>query len=112
MTRTRHRSAIFAHAAELHAPMQRDLALVREAQYAAAVDACNGNLVNARGRAAGVTSWDVFTGGRHLVTAYGTDELRDHLAAHPRTTLAAFEREWITAHLGGHRPPHLEEQLA
>ena len=94
-------SAIYAHAGHLWATMLAEHNHTREAQYAAAVHATNGNMVNAAGRRKRITSWDLYHANRATIARYGTPELIDHLAAHPRTTLAAFERAWLEAHLGG-----------
>ena len=94
-------SAIYDHAADLWDRMHREYRLVSEAQYHAAEVATNANMVNARGRAAGWASWDVFHGPPSVVTAYGTEELWDHLNDHPRTTLRAFEAQWVQTYLGG-----------
>lgn len=67
----------------------RDL---RESEYAAAVDATRGVMLNAAARARGVTSWDLYTHNRAYVARWGSPELVEHLAAHPRTTWAAWER--------------------
>lgn len=88
-------SAIWSHAGSQWRAMRRDFQDVLEAEYARAVDETAGNMVNARGRAKGVTSMDVFTGSWNIVAAYASDELKEHLRLHPRTTLQAFERYWL-----------------
>lgn len=75
--------------------MRAELDAVRLAEYDAASAATRGNLLSRRGLAAGVDSWDVFLGGPNMVRAYGSDELREHLERHPRTTRAAFEAAWF-----------------
>lgn len=89
-------SAIFDRAARRWEQMRGEYELVRLAEYEAASAATRGHLLSRRGLAAGQDSWTVFTGGPHLVRAYGSDELREHLQQHPRTTLAAFEAAWLT----------------
>lgn len=88
-------SVIFDSAAREWAQMRRDYQDVVEAEYAAALAATNGYMVNRAGVERGWTTWRVFTGPPNVVAAYGTDELRDHLAAHPRLTLARFEQQWL-----------------
>lgn len=88
---------IFDLAASQWRRMRSDYQDVLEAQYAAAEHTCNGYLVNARGRAAGVTGMTVFTGPPNVVAAYASDELVEHLSVHPRLTLADFERQWLEA---------------
>lgn len=87
-------SAIYAFAEELRREMITEYGAVREAQYAAAVDATNGNMVNARGKYLGVDSWAVFESPT-LRAAYGSPELLEHLDAHPRTTRTEFEAAWL-----------------
>lgn len=90
-------SAIFTAAAGLAREMLAELDAVRVAEYEAASAATRGHMLSRRGLAAGVDSWTVFLGNRAVLAAYGSDELREHLAAHPRTTRAAFEAEWLDA---------------
>lgn len=93
-------SAIYAFAEELRQDMMAEYGAIREAQYAEAVEATHGHMVNERGRQLGVTSWAVFEG-PHLLAAYGSAELRQHLAAHPRTTRTDFEAAWLERWRGG-----------
>ena len=93
-------SAIYAFAEELRREMLAEYGAIREAQYNAAVEATNGVMVNARGRELGVSTWAVFEG-PSLLAAYGSPELRAHLAAHPRTTRADFEASWLERWRGG-----------
>lgn len=88
-------SVIYGWATEQWNQMRRDYQDVLEAQYAAAVHATHGYMVNARGLAAGHNSLSVFTGSQQIIGAYGTRELKDWLWNHPRTTLAAFEAGWF-----------------
>lgn len=97
---TRSRSAIYAYAADLWREMREEYALVQEAEYAQAVDATDGNLVNARGVAKGWTSWQVMWASWTVLRAYGTEELLDHLRTNPRTERRDFERSWLDTYLG------------
>ena len=93
-------SAIYAFAEELRREMLAEYGAIREAQYEAAVEATNGIMVNARGRKLGVSTWAVFESPT-LRAAYGSAELRQHLAAHPRTTRTEFEASWLERWRGG-----------
>jgi hypothetical protein len=100
--RTRHNpSPIFTHAAELHALMAADYAILLEAAHKAAADTLAPNLVNARGRAAGIDSWDLFARGGTYATAYATPELLEWWQTHPRPNRHTFERQWLDTHLTG-----------
>lgn|GEM_PF-1285401 len=97
----RHRSAIFAAALDAWAECREAYALHLEAQYAAAVDATNGVLLNARGRAEGVASPSLFLGPRSRAEAFASAELREFWSTHPRVTFAQFERDWWNGQGGG-----------
>ena len=84
-------SVIFREAAELWRQMRLEYQDVVEAQYQAAEVATHGHMVNARGRERGWSAYSVFMGGPNVVGAYASDELRDWLLEHPRTTLRQFE---------------------
>lgn len=88
-------SAIFTLGASWYRRMRAEYQDVHEAQYAAAVAATHGHMVNRRGLDRGWTSERVFTATPVAVRAYATRELLDHLAGHPRTTLAAYEAAWL-----------------
>lgn len=88
-------SLIFATASAQWAAMRAAYQDVLEAQYEAAEEATNGYMVNARGQAKGWTGMAVFTGPPTVVQAYASDELKEHLAAHPRTSTRAFEAQWF-----------------
>lgn len=92
-------SEIYSYASSLWAEMSADYQAVAEAEYAAAVTATNAYMVNSAGQLRGYTSWRVFTGNAYVRKAYGTQELQDHLAAHPRLTQAAYESQWLSNHL-------------
>lgn len=93
-------SSIYAWAEGLRQDMLREYQDVLEAQLEAAGAATNGVMLNRRGKARGITELDIFTGNNVIFQAYASDELRDHLAAHPRTTRTAFEAAWLERWLG------------
>lgn len=89
-------SAIFLDAAEdsracSAAYLEYVLSYQEEAE-----EACNGALVNARGRELGISEALLFSGpGHHMrARAYGTRELHDFLEARPLVTRTAFEASW------------------
>lgn len=92
-------SPLFLGAAARWREVDREFAIVREAEYATAVEETGGFMINTRGHAAGWDSWRVFTGAPNVVRAYASEELRDHLARYPRTRRRGFEetllREWL-----------------
>lgn len=87
-------SAIFERAAREWAAMRSEYGDYLEAHIAAAYDATNGVLLNARGRAAGVSEERLFLAGGSFAAAYASEELREFWAAHPRLTVEAFEAAW------------------
>lgn len=64
-------------------------------RYALAEEACNGALLNARGRAKGVDPVRLFYGSRVHAHAYASDELVEWWLSNPRLTFAEFERSWL-----------------
>lgn len=64
-----------------------------EARQQQAERDCNGVLLNARGRAAGVDTSTLFYGPRVRVDAYASEELRDWFGRHGRVTFEEFERQ-------------------
>jgi hypothetical protein len=87
-------SPIFERAARQWADMRAEYGVWLEAHIDAAYDATNGVLINARGRAAGVSETRLFTAGGAYAAAYASEELRDFWAATPRMTVTDFERAW------------------
>lgn len=67
------------------------------AQYERAAEACRDCLLNARGRAKDIEPLSLFMGPAIRAYAYASEELIEHWLTHPRTTFAAFERQWMTA---------------
>ena len=86
-------SALFALAAQQWRSMRADFEIVRESAYRAALDDCNGVLLNARGKKAGIDPYSLFMGNHARAYAYASRELADHWATRPRPTLAEFERQ-------------------
>lgn len=87
-------SPIFQRAAAEWAAMRSEYGDYLEAHIAAAYDATNGVLLNARGRAAGVTEERLFLAGGSYAAAYASPELLEFWANQPRMTVEAFETAW------------------
>jgi hypothetical protein len=87
-------SPIFERAAREWAAMRSEYGDYLEAHIAAAYRATNGALLNARGRAAGVSEERLFLAGGSYAAAYASEELREFWATTPRMTVEAFETAW------------------
>ena len=87
-------SAIFALAADEWRRMKEQYDLYHEAAYEQAETACNGVLLNERGKKAGVDAYSLFKGPWARARAYASEELIEHWSRHPRLTVAEFERQW------------------
>ncbi|WP_349862617.1 hypothetical protein [Leifsonia sp. WHRI 6310E] len=88
-------SRIFALAASSWRSMRAEYEIYREGAYERAETDCNGVLLNARGKKAGVDPYSLFMGNEARALAYASEELVDHWARHPRLTFAAFERQHL-----------------
>lgn len=73
--------------------MRAEYEIVREAAYERAETACNGVLLNARGKKAGIDAYSLFMGNETRAHAYASEELIDHWAQYPRLTFEAFEQQ-------------------
>lgn len=88
-------SAIFKLAAANWRAMRAEYENYREAAYERAETACNGVLLNERGKKAGVDAYSLFMGNEVRAYAYASEELVDHWARYPRLTFAAFEQQQL-----------------
>lgn len=95
----RHGSAAVGFGIELYKQIRADFEEYRLSAYEAASEACRGRLLNDRGRRAGIDAWDLFIGNEARARAYASEELLEHWAAHPRVTVAAYERQVLDRHL-------------
>lgn len=86
-------SALFKAAANGWRVMRADFEIQREGAYLRAETACNGKLLNDRGRRAGIDPYSLFIGASARAYAYASEELIDHWARYPRLTLAEFEAQ-------------------
>lgn len=64
-----------------------------EADYAAAVEATNGRMLNDRGLDKNISTFDLFTHNRTFFSAYASEELVEWRAKHPHLSFAEFERQ-------------------
>lgn len=94
-------SIIIATALGIWKDIRAEYELVREAAYEKAEDACNGKLLNERGRRAGIDAYSLFMGSSTRALAYASPELVEHWASFPRITYAAYERQVAPAYLAG-----------
>lgn len=86
-------SLIFDAARDEWRRVRAEYALFLEAQYDAALEECSGVLLNERGKAAGVSSFSLFSGSRVRAAAYASEELLDFWQRHPRMPFCVFERQ-------------------
>lgn len=84
-------SLIFEAALDEWRRVRADYQVWLEAQHRAAERDTNGNLLNERGRAAGVSSFSLFMGPWARARAYASEELLAFWTKHPRMTFAQYE---------------------
>lgn len=89
-------STIFARAAEQWSEMQRDFLSYRDDAYWQALEATNGVLVNAEGRAQHIDGYTLFQSARRYSEKYASEELLAWWEANPRLTLKEFEAQWVS----------------
>lgn len=75
------------------AQLRAEHRLIVEADYAAAVEATNGRMLNDRGLERGISTFDLFTHNRTFFSAYASEELVEWRAAHPHLSFEKFERQ-------------------
>jgi hypothetical protein len=88
-------SPTFMVAAATWRQLRAEFEVQRENAYARAEEACNGALLNARGRATDVDPYSLFIGNESRALAYASEELVEHWQKHPRMTFAEFERQYF-----------------
>ncbi|MDR6867882.1 hypothetical protein J2Y69_002490 [Microbacterium resistens] len=88
-------ATIFIRAVEEYRLLRDEYEVVLIAAYERAVEATRGAMVNRRGRAAGISDWDLFTHNGSYARAYASEELIEHWAQYPRPTFSAFERQMV-----------------
>lgn len=93
-------SAIFRAAARQWATVRADFENYREGAYLRAETACNGVLLNSRGKRVGVNAYSLFIGPEVRAHAYASEELIEHWRRFPRMTFAQFEAETLDAEDG------------
>lgn len=86
-------SLIFLAAIDQWRQVRGDYQLMLEAHYREAGDACNGVLLNRRGRERGIDPFTLFKGPGVRARAYASEELLEHWrTTRPRVTFEEFER--------------------
>lgn len=93
-------SAIFRAAAQQWRTIRAEFEIYREAAYIRAETACNGALLNARGKKAGINAYSLFIGPEQRARAYASEELVEHWQRYPRMTFAQFEAETLYSEEG------------
>lgn len=86
-------STIFATAARQWRTVRAEFENYREGAYLRAETACNGALLNERGKRAGINAYSLFIGPEVRALAYASEELVEHWRQYPRMTFAQFEAE-------------------
>ena len=66
------------------------------AQYLMADEACAGNLLSRKGKAAGVSEWSLWTGPEHVARAYASEELRAWWDENGRLTITEWRNAMAT----------------
>ncbi|MDO5633291.1 MAG: hypothetical protein Q4G34_00240 [Micrococcus sp.] len=90
-------SVIYARARDQWREMHAEYRAEVERRYLLAEEATNGYMVNRRGRALGLTGWDLFNSRANNFYAFASEELLEHVAISGRVTLADFETAWLDA---------------
>lgn len=85
-------SAIYEHAASLWREMHDEWDNLREVQFNEAEVFCRGYMVRKYGT---VSNRDMWNRPRAYQRKHGTEELNAWLDAFPKTTLEAFELQWM-----------------
>lgn len=93
-------SAILSDAFATYQRMREDFELHRRATFTRAHAELRGELLNARGRAAGIDPSSLFMGPKSRVECYASEELQQWFALHGRLTVAQFEDQWWSGRIG------------
>lgn len=84
---------IFLEAMDAWHAARSEFADFHENAYAAAEHACNGVLLNAAGKRAGIDPYSLFIGPRSRAHKYASEELLDHWTRHPRVGVNEYMRQ-------------------
>lgn len=87
-------SAIMDSAFETYRMMRADFELLRHSRFLRAHTELRGELLNARGRAAGIDPASLFMGPWSRVERYASEELKAWFTQHRRITVEEFEAQW------------------
>lgn len=92
-------SAIFTRASQQWRDMRSDYERYVDAAYTKALEACDGVLVNAEGRAQHVDGYDLFSGPVIKAYRFASWELQQYWAGNPRLSMNDFETQWVEGNL-------------
>lgn len=87
-------STLFAIAARQWQDMRDAYNDLKMAEYDRAEEATRGAMVNREALRAGLNGWELMHRNMATVRRYGSPELVEYLATHPKVTLAQFESEY------------------
>lgn len=93
-------SAILSDAFATYQRMREDFELHRRTTFTRAHAELRGELLKARGRAAGIDPSSLFMGPKSRVECYASEELQQWFALHGRPTVEHFEDQWCSGHTG------------
>lgn len=88
-------SAVFEAAIREWRYLRAEYEISREAAYVRAETECNGALLNARAKKAGIDAYSLFMGPEVRALAYASEELVEHWRRYPRLTFAEFEEQQL-----------------
>jgi hypothetical protein len=88
-------SAVFEAAIREWRYLRAEYEIYREGAYERAETECNGVLLNARAKKAGIVAYSLFMGPEVRAKAYASEELIEHWRRYPRLTFAEFEAQQI-----------------
>ena len=91
MSRKRDPSPVFRQALDRIAQLRDEHRSITLHAYMQAEEAVSGAMLNDRGRRAGIDPYALFTHNTTFMRAYASEELIEHLAAHPRLTFEQYE---------------------
>jgi len=84
---------IFLAAMEAWHDARAEFADLHENAYQLAETACNGVLLNAAGKRAGIDPYSLFIGTNTRARKYASEELLDHWTRHPRIGVNEYMRQ-------------------
>lgn len=92
-------SVIFQQAASLWSEMSVDFFNYVDDAYNKALEATNGVLVNAEGRAKHIDGYVLFRSTKAFANKYASEELLEWWKASPRLTMNEYELQWFSGRM-------------